>query len=56
VTRANPPPGWCAAADHHGGLKDDNVRYYHLCEADVPRIESFGIGAAVTRRKEFEII
>lgn len=37
-------------------LDEDNVRFYHLCQADVPRIECVGVGRAVQVMKELKII
>ncbi len=37
-------------------LEEDNVRFYHLCQADVPRIECVGVGRAVQVMKELKII
>lgn len=35
---------------------DDNVRLYHLCGADVERIQELGVGRPVQLAKEFRII
>ncbi len=37
-------------------LDQDNVRFYHLCQADVPRIECVGVGRAVQVMTELKII
>jgi CRISPR-associated protein Cas2 len=37
-------------------LEEDNVRIYHLCGADVERIEEIGVGRPVQLAKEFRII
>jgi CRISPR-associated protein Cas2 len=37
-------------------LRADNVRCYHLCNADVKQIETLGVGRPVERRKAFEIV
>lgn len=37
-------------------LREDNVRYYHLCAADVVRVETFGVGGPVHRARQFEIV
>lgn len=34
----------------------DNLRLYHLCQADVGRIEELGVGRAVQVMREFRII
>jgi CRISPR-associated protein Cas2 len=34
----------------------DNVRLYHLCSADVGRIEEMGVGRAVQLAREFAIV
>ena len=36
-------------------LQADNVRLYHLCAADVPRIEQLGVGRPVQVAREFRI-
>jgi CRISPR-associated protein Cas2 len=35
---------------------EDNVRIYHLCNADLKRIEQLGVGREVQVAREFEII
>jgi CRISPR-associated protein Cas2 len=37
-------------------LREDNVRCYHLCAADVERVETFGVGGPVQRSRQFEIV
>lgn len=37
-------------------LREDNVRFYHLCPPDVGRIETYGVGQAVHVRKAFTIV
>ncbi|MBN1920790.1 MAG: CRISPR-associated endonuclease Cas2 [Anaerolineae bacterium] len=37
-------------------LEQDNLRCYHLCQADVPRIEVLGVGYAVQRLLPFKVI
>jgi CRISPR-associated protein Cas2 len=42
-----------------GGLLDlnqDNVRLYHLCNADAGRIETLGVGREVQLAREFAIL
>jgi CRISPR-associated protein Cas2 len=34
----------------------DNVRFYHLCRQDVRHIRTLGIGPAVQRAREFQIV
>jgi CRISPR-associated protein Cas2 len=36
--------------------REDNVRYYHLCSADVARAETFGVGGPIQRARGFEIV
>ena len=36
--------------------KQDNVRLYHLCAADVNRIQELGVGRQVQLLREFAII
>lgn len=37
-------------------LREDNVRFYHLCPPDIGRIETYGVGQAVHVRKAFTIV
>ncbi|MEJ2211782.1 MAG: CRISPR-associated endonuclease Cas2 [Anaerolineae bacterium] len=37
-------------------LKADNVRLYHLCSADVDRIETLGVGREVQLAREYLIV
>ncbi len=37
-------------------LSEDNVRLYHLCSADVGRVETLGVGREVQLLREFAII
>jgi CRISPR-associated protein Cas2 len=37
-------------------LKEDNVRVYHLCNADVDRIIQLGVGRPVQVAREFWIV
>lgn len=37
-------------------LREDNVRFYHLCPPDIGRIETFGVGQGVHLRKAFTIV
>jgi len=37
-------------------LEQDNLRVYHLCQADVPRIETVGVSRAVQVLTEFKIV
>lgn len=34
-------------------LREDNVRFYFLCQDDVARIESLGVGGPITMDKTF---
>jgi len=34
---------------------EDNVRIYHLCKADIERIEQLGVGRPVQLMREFRI-
>jgi len=37
-------------------LQEDNVRIYHLCNADIDRIEQIGVGRSVQMAQEFRIV
>lgn len=37
-------------------LEQDNLRLYHLCRADVPRIEGLGVGREVQLIANFKIV
>jgi len=37
-------------------LREDNVRFYHLCPPDVGRIETYGVGQVVHVRKPFTLV
>jgi len=53
------PPVYREMVKRLAGLLDrseDNVRIYHLCNADVGRIETLGVGREVQLAQEFGII
>ncbi len=37
-------------------LREDNVRFYHLCPPDIGRIETYGVGRAVQVREIYKIV
>jgi hypothetical protein len=37
-------------------MNRDNVRIYHLCQADVGRVETIGVGREVQLAREFAIV
>lgn len=37
-------------------LERDNVRIYHLCNADIDRVEQLGVGRPVQVAQEFRIV
>ena len=37
-------------------LKEDNVRLYYLCDADIGRIKQLGVGRPVQVAQEFRVV
>ena len=37
-------------------VEEDNVRFYHLCQADVSRIEAVGVGCAVQLIGAYKVV
>jgi CRISPR-associated protein Cas2 len=37
-------------------VTEDNVRFYHLCQADVPRIEVVGVGREVQLIGAYKVV